>query len=37
MCIRDSYWANAFDDESIQNPSESWQDKGWHLVIRASL
>lgn len=31
------YWANAFDDESIQNLSQSWQDKGWHLVIRASL
>jgi len=31
------YWANAFDDGHIENPSESWQDKGWHLVIRADL
>lgn len=31
------YWAHAFDDGRIVNPTESLQDKGWHLVIRADL
>ena len=31
------YWAHAFDDKNIQNPSQSWQDRGWHMVIRFSL
>ena len=31
------YWAHAFDDGRIVNPSESLQDQGWHLVIRAEL
>lgn len=31
------YWAHAFDDGRIVNPSESLQDQGWHLVIRADL
>ncbi len=31
------YWAKAFDDGNIINPSTSWQDRGWHFVIRADL
>lgn len=31
------YWAKAFDDDEIINPSESLQDRGWHFVIRADL
>ncbi|HJW76857.1 MAG TPA: ShlB/FhaC/HecB family hemolysin secretion/activation protein, partial [Thermoleophilia bacterium] len=31
------YWAKAFDDGKIINPSESLQDRGWHFVIRADL
>ena len=31
------YWANAYDDKNIENPSQSWQDRGWHLTIRFSM
>lgn len=31
------YWAHGFDDKYIENPSQSWQDKGWHLMVRFSL
>lgn len=31
------YWANAYDDKNIENPSQSWQDKGWHLMVRFSM
>ncbi len=29
------YWANAF--HNVSNPSESLQDRGWHLMIRTDL
>lgn len=31
------YWGHAFDDKDIENPSQSWQDMGWHLMIRFSM
>jgi hemolysin activation/secretion protein len=31
------YWANAFDDGDIDNPTNSWQDQGWHFVITADV
>lgn len=31
------YWAHGFDDKYIVNPSQSLQDKGWHLAVRFSL
>jgi hemolysin activation/secretion protein len=31
------YWAKAFDDGKIVNPSESLQDRGWHFAIKADF
>lgn len=29
------YWANAIDGRNVGNPSESLQDRGWHMMLRA--
>lgn len=31
------YWGHAFDDKNIENPSQSLQDMGWHLMVRFSM
>jgi hemolysin activation/secretion protein len=31
------YWAHAYDDKHLVNPSETLQDRGWHLLVRIDL
>ncbi len=31
------YWAKAFDDGKLINPSSTLQDRGWHFVLKADL